>query len=701
MIEPNINPLAAAAAAPPVAAVRPHIVASPHGDSTDPYYWLRDDARTNPEVLAYLAAENAYLERCMAPSKPFEKALYEEIIGRLKQDDSSVPYRLHGYWYHTRFEPGKEHPIFARRKGTLEAPEEVMLDANLHAVGHDYYQIGALEVSPDSTWLAFCEDTVGRRQYSLRFKNLHTGEILQTAIADVESDLAWANDNRTLLYVAKDPETLLGLYVKKHVLGQDPRHDALAFEQTDKSFYTGVSKSKSERFIFIHMESTVSSEWQYAHADDPELKFKTFLPHERDHEYQLEHVGDAFIIRTNWQARNFRLMRVPIGREADRAAWRDVVAHRDDTFIEDFDVFNGFLAISVRTGGLAKISIALWASDAMQGGAEFFIASDEAAYATSLSVNPELDTDLVRYAYSSLTTPTTIYDYNIRTGEKILLKRDPVVGSFDPANYRTEFLFAPARDGARIPVSLVYRVGQARDGTAPLLQYAYGAYGLSTDPSFSSARLSLIDRGFIYAIAHVRGGQEMGRAWYDDGRKLHKKNSFADFIDVTRHLVAERYAAKDKVFAMGGSAGGLLTGAIANLSPQDYRGIVAQVPFVDVVTTMLDDSIPLTTNEYDEWGNPHEREDYDYMLSYSPYDNVRAQGYPSMFVTTGLWDSQVQYYEPAKWIAKLRALKTDQNPMFLHVDMEAGHGGKSGRFQRYREIAMEYTFVLDQAGIHD
>jgi oligopeptidase B len=701
MIEPDINPLAAAPVAPPVAAVRPHIVASPHGDSTDPYYWLRDDERTNPEVLAYLAAENAYLERCMAPSKPFENALYEEIIGRLKQDDSSVPYRLHGYWYHTRFEPGKEHPIFARRKGTLEAPEEVMLDANLLAVGHDYYQIGALEVSPDSAWLAFCEDTVGRRQYTLRFKNLHTGEILQAAIPDVESDLAWANDNRTLLYVAKDPETLLGLYVKKHVLGQDPRHDVLAFEQTDKSFYTGVSKSKSERFIFIHMESTVSSEWQYAHADDPELKFKTFLPHERDHEYQLEHVGDAFIIRTNWQARNFRLMQVPIGREADRAAWRDVVTHRDDTFIEDFDVFNGFLAISVRTGGLAKISIALWASSAMQGGAEFFIASDEAAYATSLSVNPELDTDLVRYAYSSLTTPTTIYDYNVRTGEKTLLKRDPVVGSFDPANYRTEFLFAPARDGARIPVSLVYRVGQARDGTAPLLQYAYGAYGLSTDPSFSSARLSLIDRGFIYAIAHVRGGQEMGRAWYDDGRKLHKKNSFADFIDVTRHLVAERYAAKDKVFAMGGSAGGLLTGAIANLSPQDYRGIVAQVPFVDVVTTMLDDSIPLTTNEYDEWGNPHEREDYDYMLSYSPYDNVRAQGYPSMFVSTGLWDSQVQYYEPAKWIAKLRALKTDQNPMFLHVDMEAGHGGKSGRFQRYREIAMEYTFVLDQAGIHD
>jgi oligopeptidase B len=692
MIEPDLNP--------PVAAVRPHTVASPHGGRTDPYYWLRDDERTNPEVLAYLAAENAYRERCMRAGKPFENALYEEIVSRIKQDDSSVPYRLHGYWYNTRFEPGKEHPIFARRQGSLEAPEDVLLDANVLAVGHDYYQIGALEVSPDSAWLAFCEDTVGRRQYTLRFKNLRSGEILEAAIPDVESDLAWANDNRTILYVAKDPETLLGLYVKKHVLGEDPRHDALAFEQTDKSFYTGVSKSKSERFIFIHMESTVSSEWRYARADDPALEFKTFLPHERDHEYQLEHAGDAFIIRTNWQARNFRLMQVPIGQEANRADWRDVVAHRDDTFIEDFDVFKGFLAISVRTGGLAKISIALWAPDAAQRGAEFFIASDEAAYATSLSVNPELDTDLVRYAYSSLTTPTTIYDYNVRTGEKILLKRDPVVGSFDPANYRTEFLFAPARDGARIPVSLVYRKGLARDGSAPLVQYAYGAYGLSTDPNFSSARLSLIDRGFIYAIAHVRGGQEMGRPWYDDGRKLHKKNSFADFIDVTRHLVAERYAARDKVFAMGGSAGGLLTGAIANLSPGDYRGIVAQVPFVDVVTTMLDDSIPLTTNEYDEWGNPNEREDYAYMLSYSPYDNVRAQDYPAMFVTTGLWDSQVQYYEPAKWIAKLRALKTDQNPMFLHVDMEAGHGGKSGRFQRYREIAMEYAFVLGEAGIH-
>jgi oligopeptidase B len=683
--------------APPVAAVRPHAVNSAHGARSDPFYWLRDDERTDPEVLAYLAAENAYRESCMAEVKPFENALYEEIVARLKQDDASVPYAKRGYWYYSRFESGKEHPIFARRKGSPDAPEEILLDANLLAQRHEYYQIGALEISPDSNWLAYCEDTVGRRQYTLRFKNLATAETLDESIPDIESDLAWAADNRTILYVEKDPETLLGLYVKKHVLGGGQR-DALVFEQQDKSFYTGVCASKSQRYLFIHMESTVSSEWRYARADDPALEFKTVLPHQRDHEYQVEHLGDCFVIRSNWQARNFRLMYVPIGRAHDRAAWRDVVAHRDDVFIEDFEVFNGFVALAVRSGGLAKISITFWSVGQPDEAREVFIASDEAAYATSMSVNAELDSDRVRYVYTSLTTPTSVYEYAVRSGERVLLKRDPVIGRFDPQDYCTEFLFATARDGARVPVSLVYRRGLALDGSAPLLQYAYGAYGLSVDPSFSTARLSLIDRGFVYAIAHVRGGQEMGRAWYDEGRTSHKMNSFTDFIDVTRHLVAGRYAAKDKVFAMGGSAGGLLMGAVANLSPGDYRGIVAQVPFVDVVTTMLDDSIPLTTNEFDEWGNPEEFADYEYMLSYSPYDNVRAQAYPAMFVTTGLWDSQVQYFEPAKWIAKLRALKTDHNLLLLHVDMEAGHGGKSGRFQRYREIAMEYAFLLQQAG---
>jgi oligopeptidase B len=681
---------------PPIAARKPHSLVSLHGTRVDPYYWLRDDERTNPEVLAYLKAENEFRERSMAGAKPLEDALYNEIYARLKQDDSSVPYRKNGYWYSTRYEPGKEHPVFVRRKDSPQADEEILLDANVNAAGHEYYRIGALEISPDSRWLAYCEDTVGRRQFTLRFKDLVSGQVDAHAIADVEPDLAWANDNKTVLYVEKDAETLLGLYVKKHVLGEDPKHDRLVFEQTDKSFYTGVSKSKSDAFIFIHMESTLSSEWRYARADDPALEFEVFLPHQADHEYEIEHLGGSFIVRSNWQARNFRLSAAPIGRRTQPADWSDVMAHRDDTYIEDFDVFDRFLAVSVRSGGLHKVCI-----HRLDGGAESFIASEEAAYYTALSVNPELNTEIVRYAYSSLTTPTTIYDYDVRTGEQVMLKRDPVLGSFDPKDYATEFLHVEARDGVQIPVSLVYRRGLTRDGSAPLLQYGYGAYGLSMDPGFSSARLSLLDRGFVYAIAHVRGGQEMGRAWYDAGRELHKKNSFHDFLDVTRALVNLKIAAKDKVFAMGGSAGGLLMGAVANMGGDAYRGIVAQVPFVDVVTTMLDESIPLTTNEYDEWGDPKDAEYYEYMLSYSPYDNVRRKPYPAMFVTTGLWDSQVQYYEPAKWVAKLRALKTDGNRLLLHTEMSAGHGGKAGRFQRYREIAMEYAFLLSEVGIRE
>jgi oligopeptidase B len=694
---------------PPIAAIRKYTVSSPHGERSDPYYWLRDDERTDPEVLAYLTAENAYHAQHLAPVKPLEDKIYAEIIARLKPDDATVPYRKNGYWYYIRFEPGKEHPIFARRRGDLGAPEEVMLDANELCVGHEYYQIGELDVSPNAEWLAFCEDTVGRRQYVLRFKNLRTGEILTHSIRDVEPDVAWANDNRTLLYIEKDPETLLGLRVKKHLLGA-AAPDVLVYEQTDKTLYTGLSKSKSDRFIFIHMEGTLTSEWRYADASDPELSFRVFYPRRRDHEYEIEHLEDRFIIRTNWQARNFRLMSVPIGREGSQSEWRDVVPHRDDAYIEDFEVFARFIALSVRSGGLRKIGIQAVApgggaipptapAAAAAPGEQHYIASDEPSYTMFIAANPEIDSEILRYTYSSLATPTTVYDYNMRTGEQTLLKRDPVLGDYDPANYETELLFAPARDGKRIPVSLIHRKDFRRDGSAPLLQYAYGSYGLSMDPGFSSARFSLVDRGFVYAIAHIRGGQEMGRAWYDDGRLLHKKNSFADFIDVTHFLVAEGYAGRDKVFAMGGSAGGLLMGAIANISPQDYRGIVAQVPFVDVVTTMLDDSIPLTTNEYDEWGNPQDGTSYDYMLSYSPYDNVRAQAYPAMLVTTGLWDSQVQYYEPAKWVAKLRSLKTDRNPLLLHVDMEAGHGGKSGRFQRHRETAMEYAFILDRLNI--
>ena len=684
---------------PPVASVRPHLVSSPHGQRSDPYYWLRDDERSDADVLTYLQEENAYHALHQVPLKPLEDAIYAEIIARLKQDDSTVPYLKNGYWYYIRFEPGQEHPIYARRKGSLDAPEHIMLDVNAMATGHDYYQVGELDITPDGEWMAFCEDTVGRREYTLRFKNLHTGEMLDRAIPGVEADLAWANDNQTVLYIEKDPETLLGLRVKQHVLGADPASDVLVFEQTDKSLYTGVSKSKSDRFLFIHMEGTLSSEWRYADANDPSLTFNVFLPRRHGHEYDVEHLNEEFIVRTNWQATNFRIMSVPRGREAAQSEWKDLIAHRDDTYIEDFEVFARYLATSVRSGGLRKIGIQPLSVDGRAEGQSHFIASTEPAYTTALSANPEIDSEILRYSYSSLATPATVYDYNMRTGEQTLLKRDPVLGGFDPANYQTELLFAPARDGNSIPVSLIYRKGFVKNGSAPLLQYAYGSYGLSMDPAFSSARFSLIDRGFVYAIAHIRGGQEMGRRWYDDGRQLNKKNSFTDFIDATHFLVARGYADKHKVFAMGGSAGGLLMGAIANLSPQDYRGIVAQVPFVDVVTTMLDDSIPLTTNEYDEWGNPAEREFYDYMLSYSPYDNVRAQDYPAMLITTGLWDSQVQYYEPAKWVAKLRAVKTDHNPLLLHTDMDAGHGGKSGRFQRYREIAMEYAFIVSTAGL--
>jgi oligopeptidase B len=674
--------------------VRPHAVQSPHGERIDPYYWLRDDGRADPKVLAYLREENTYRERSMAPLKALEDALYEEIVARLKQDDSTVPYRRNGYWYLTRYEAGKEHPIFVRRKDSPDAAEELLLDGNALAEGHEFYQIGAVEVSPDSDWLALCEDTVGRRQFTLRFKNLKSGELTAPGITNIEADLAWTADSRSLLYIEKDPETLLGIYVKQHKVGQDSSGDQLLFEQTDKRFYTGVSKSKSDAYIFIHMESTLSSEWRYARADDPQLKFQVFLAAEADHEYELDHLHDSFIVKSNWRARNFRLARAAIAPHSDRGAWSEVVPHREDVLIEEFEVFERFIALSVRTGGLSKIIIK------PLDGEEFYIASEEAAYSTTISINPEMDTDLVRYVYSSLTTPTTVYDYNVRTREQILRKRDPVVGSFDPANYQTELLFAAARDGARIPISLVYRKGFKRDGAAPLLQYAYGAYGLSMDPGFSSSRLSLLDRGLVFALAHVRGGQEMGRAWYDDGRQLRKQNTFNDFIDATRALVAQGYADPKRVVAMGGSAGGLLMGAIANIGAEFYRAIVAQVPFVDVVTTMLDDTIPLTSNEYDEWGNPENAQYYEYMLGYSPYDNVAAKSYPAMLVTTGLWDSQVQYYEPVKWVAKLRAAKTDDHALLLHIEMSAGHGGKSGRFQRYREIALEYAFILDQCGIN-
>jgi len=681
---------------PPIATPRPHAIAAPHGTRNDEYYWLRDDEREQKEILDHLAAENAYTDAMLAHTKPLQATLYTEIVARIKQDDASVPYRERGYWYYRRYETGKEYPIYARKQAVPgvpfadNAPEQVLLDVNAMAAGHEFFQVGGYEVSPDNRMLAWAEDSVGRRQYTLRVRNLDTGEVLSDAITNVEADIAWAGDSRTLLYVAKDSETLLGDKVFKHVLGSAVSEDVLVFAETDKSFYTGVGATKDDQYLCIASQSTVSSEMRVAKTNDPALQFNVLIPRERDHEYRAEHLAGRWILRTNWQAKNFRIIEVSEQDIADRSRWRDLVAHRDAAFIDEFDVFRDFLAVEEHSNGLSNVRIQPW-----RGGESFLIDSDEPAYTICLSANAEIDTPLVRYTYTSLTTPVSTYDFDTVTGKKTLLKREPVLGGFKSDDYVTEHLWAAAFDGVQVPISLVYRKG--RTGPAPLLQYGYGSYGLSMDPVFSSSLVSLLDRGFIYAIAHIRGGQEMGREWYERGKLLEKRNTFTDFIAVTRHLVAQQYADPARVFAMGGSAGGLLMGAVANLAPSDYRGLVALVPFVDVVTTMSDESIPLTTNEYDEWGNPNEQQFYQYMLSYSPYDNVSAQAYPAIFVGTGLWDSQVQYFEPAKWVAKLRKLKTDNNLLVFRINMEAGHGGKSGRFQHYRETAEYYAFLLDLA----
>lgn len=679
---------------PPTAAKKPYEVTAPFGASRqDPYYWLRDDTRKNPEMLDYLKAENSYADALLASSKPLADTLYTEITSRIKQDDASVPYRKRGFWYYTRFETGKDYAINARREGSMDAAEQVLLDQNAMAEGKSFFQVGDAEISQDNKLLAWAEDTVGRRQYLLKVKDIATGKLFEDEVSNIEPNLVWGDDNRTIYYIEKDPVTLLSKRVKAHVLGTPASADKLVYEEKDDTFYMSIARSRDDKFICINLNSTVSTEFRCAPAADPK-EFVAIAPRQRDFEYQADHLDGRWVIRTNWDASNFRLMSLaddqPLG---DRSKWQELVPHSKDVFIEDYELFDGFMAIEERSGGVKRLRTL-----SNEGKSEF-VASDEPAYTMGLNVNAEPNTELLRYAYTSLTTPNTIYEVNVSSGERKLLKRDPVLGGYDPADYVTERLWAPARDGTKIPVSLVYRKGFKRDGTAAMLQYAYGSYGLSTDPGFSITNVSLLDRGMVYAIAHIRGGQEMGRAWYDDGHLLNKKNSFTDFIDVTRFLVKEGYAAKDRVAARGGSAGGLLMGGILNMAPQDYRIVIAQVPFVDVVTTMLDESIPLTTNEFDEWGNPKNKVYYDYMLSYSPYDNVERKAYPAIFVGTGLWDSQVQYYEPTKWVAKLRDMKTDHNPLVYRVNMEAGHGGKSGRFQRYREAAESYAFMLEQLGI--
>jgi len=686
-------PAAPANSAPvaPVAERRDYVVTSPNGDRQDPYYWLRDDKRQDPDVIGYLEAENRYGSSVLSRSGDVQERLYEEIVGRIKQDDSSVPYFDGGYWYYQRFEEGQQYGIVARKKGTLEAEEEVLVDQNQLAKAHDFFKLANWKVSPDGTKLALAIDTVGRRQYDVVFKDLASGQIVPDRLSNVDGSLAWANDNKTLFYVEKDPTTLLGSKVRRHSLG-DTGEDPLVYEEADKSFYMGVGRTKSGRYISIGLRSTTASETRLIPANNPGAAPKVFFPRERDHLYSIDHVGQRFVIRSNWKAKNYRVLEATERTMGKRGRWREVVGHSDAAFVASVATYDGFLAIGERSGGLQRVKVL--PRNGRRYGKAYYLEAEEPAYTMTPLDLPDASARSVRYSYTSLTTPSSVYELSLDDQEKTLLKQDPVLGEFDVANYATEFVKAEADDGTLVPASVVYRKDTPRDGTAPLLVIGYGSYGFSYPISFSSPRLSLLDRGFVIAIAHVRGGQEMGRKWYDAGRLLTKKNTFTDFIDVTEHLVARGYGARDKVFASGGSAGGLLMGAVVNMRPDLYRGITAAVPFVDVVTTMLDESIPLTTNEFDEWGNPKKAEFYEYMLSYSPYDNVAAQDYPAMLVTTGLWDSQVQYFEPAKWVAKLRATKTDANPLVFVTNMDAGHGGKSGRLRRYRETARDFSFML-------
>ena len=671
---------------PPVALVKAKELKMGSNVRTDNYYWLNE--RTNPQVISYLEAENAYFDKVMAPVQGLEEQLYQEMKGRIQEQDESVPYRDNGYYYYVRYEQGGEYPIYCRKKGDLKAPEEVLLNANQMGQGKTYFQVGGYEISDNNQLMAYSVDTVSRRLYTLHFKDLKTGKDYPEAIPNISGNAVWAADNKTVFYAKKDVTTLLPYQLYRHTLGTDPKQDKLIYEEKDNTFNLGLGRSKSKKYVFLVLGSSLSNELRYLDAATPTAEFKTFLPREKDHLYDVEHLGDQFYVRTNWQAPNYRLMVTPVSNTA-KSAWKDVVPAREDAFIDNFELFRDYLVVNERKEGLRQLRIMN-----LKNKQDQYLKFDEPAYTATISVNPELDTPVLRYSYSSLTTPPSTYDYDMATGKTTLLKQQAVVGSFKKENYVTERAFVKARDGAMVPISIVYKKGFKKDGTAPLLQYAYGSYGYSQDPTFSAARLSLLDRGFAYVLCHIRGGQEMGRDWFENGRMLHKKNSFTDFIDCSEYLIKEKYTSPQKLFAYGASAGGLLMGAVVNMRPDLYKGVMAGVPFVDVVTTMLDESIPLTTGEYDQWGNPNEQQYYDYMLSYSPYDNVKAQAYPNMLVTTGLHDSQVQYFEPAKWVAKLRKMKTDNNLLLLHTDMAAGHGGASGRFKSLHDTARQFAFMM-------
>ncbi|MEN7549407.1 S9 family peptidase [Rapidithrix thailandica] len=674
-----------------------------HGDTrTDDYYWMRlTDEQKNAEtpdahtqkVIDYLDAENEYTQKQLSHTEALQDTLYQEIVGRIKQTDESVPYFENGYWYYTRYEEGKEYPIYCRKLKTLEAEEEVLLNVNEMAVGKNYYSVSGLEVSPDNKLLAFGVDTLSRRIYTIRFKNLETGEVLSDEIPGTTAGGAWANDNAHYFYTAKNETTLLPEKILRHRLGEAASDDAIVYKEEDPSYYIGVYKSKSDKYVIIWNSSTLSSDFHILNADHPEDDFQQFTPREEVHEYQIEHFEDKFYIVSNWEAKNFRLMETA-EKATEKSQWKEVIAHREDVLLEGIEIFKNHMVVDERKNGLTQLRIIH-----QKTGEEHYLDFGEPAYTAYVSTNPEFATEQLRFGYSSLTTPNSIYDYNMNSKEKVLKKRSEVIGGHNPEEYTTERLYATARDGKKVPISLVYKKGFEKNGQAPLLLYAYGSYGSTMDAYFSSARLSLLDRGFAFAIAHIRGGQALGREWYEEGKMLKKKNTFYDYIDCSKFLIEQQYSNPEKLFAMGGSAGGLLMGAVVNMAPELYRGVVAAVPFVDVITTMSDPSIPLTTNEYDEWGNPEDKEYYEYMKTYSPYDNVSKQAYPNMLVTTGLFDSQVQYWEPAKWVAKLREYKTDHNLLLMHTNMEAGHSGASGRFKRYKEMALEYAFMLDLAGI--
>nr|WP_274475654.1 S9 family peptidase [Mangrovimonas aestuarii] len=677
----------------PKADKKPKVLRVHDHERIDNYYWLND--RQNQEVIDYLNEENEYTKSCLKHTEELQKSLFEEMKGRIKEDDTSVPYLLNGYWYITRYEKGKDYPIYSRKKGSLDAEEEIMFDCNEMAKGHSYFKLGGISVSPDNTLASFAVDTVSRRQYTIYIKHLATGEVYPDKIVNTTGSTTWANDNKTLFYTKKDRVTLRSHKIFKHRLATDAKDDVLVFHEKDDTFNSFVYKTKSRKYIVIGSSSTLTTEYRFLNANTPDGKFTVFQEREREHEYSIAHFEDHFYILTNKdKAVNFKLLKTS-EKQTSKEFWEEVLPHRQDVLLEDIEIFKNYLVVSERENGLNKIRIMSW-----DGNEDYYLPFESETYTAYTGNNPEFNSDVLRFSYNSLTTPSSVIDYNFKTKTKDVKKEQEVLGGkFDKNNYTSERIWATAADGVKVPISLVYRKGVKLDGTAPLFLYAYGSYGSTIDPYFSSIRLSLLDRGFIYAIAHIRGGEYLGRDWYEKGKLLEKMNTFTDYIDCSKYLINQKYTSAEHLYAYGGSAGGLLMGVVANLSPELYNGIIAAVPFVDVVTTMLDDTIPLTTGEYDEWGNPNDKEYYDYILMYSPYDNVRSGPYPNMLVTTGLHDSQVQYWEPAKWVAKLREFKTDTNKLLFHIDMDSGHGGASGRFESLKEVAMEYAFLLDLEGI--